>query len=140
MDEPMKQIVAALKPLFNELRDELRTEMHGLRAEMHAGFAKTDQKFDKLGREVSGIRGVTRRTAIQVAKLVGDVSDIKHTMASTMATKDDISLVHSRLDTFLPEILASRRERDEHSDAYMLHQNRLDAHERRLSRLEGRRS
>jgi hypothetical protein len=114
MEDEMKQVLSAMRSEFRKVHSELAS----LR-ESH--------------RELSGL---TRRTAVQVAKLAGGVSDIKH----VMATKDDISGVHSALDAFLPEIEASRRERLARSDAYMFHQDRLDGHERRLSRLEGRRA
>lgn len=112
MDEQMKQIVAALRPLFNELRDELRSEIKDVRSEMHAEFAKADKRFDKVEAGLAEIKSVTRRTAVQVSQLVGDLADVKHDMATKMATKNDLGLIH----------------------------NQLEDHDKRLSRLEARRA
>jgi chromosome segregation ATPase len=150
MDEDMKRELNGVKKAVADLTKTVGD----LAKAVHDGFARVDQRFEQVDRRFEqvdrrfgkaddrfdSLEGIARRTAIQVAKLTGDVSDIKVTIATKMATKDDLSLIHTRLDAFLPEIEASRRERALHSDAYMLHQNRLNQHERRLSRLESERA
>ena len=92
------------------------------------GFAR-QEALDSLDAKVD-------RIAVRVAKLEGDVADIRLTMATTMATKDDVRLILNAIDRF-----ASRSEQDTnarviHGQTLTEHAVTLKDHEARLTKLE----
>lgn len=83
------------------MEDEMKRELNGVKQAvtdlaktMHSEFGRVHAEFAKVHREIADIKGVTRRTAIQVARLVGDVAEIEHTIAFKMVTKDDTRRLH----------------------------------------------
>ena len=119
------------------MSDEMKRELNALRAEMHKGMGEFRDELRK-GRsesrqEMVEIRAIFRRTMIHVARMTGDIADIKHDLATSVATKDDISMLYNRMDNFS----GSQKDADFNS-AKNLH--RLDDHGKRLDKLEARRA
>jgi chromosome segregation ATPase len=148
MDDQMKQIVSALKPLFDHINvkleqmdvkfDHINAQFAQVKTkfdQMDAKFDRLDNRFERVESKLSDVNGTARRTAIVVAKLQEDVTDIK----LEMATKRDISQQNGRLSALATEIENSRKERILAEKSYMRHEHRLDDHQERLSRLETRR-
>jgi hypothetical protein len=94
MEDQMKQIVAALKPLFNEFR-----------ADMLAEFAAIDGRLTKTEASLDDIKGVLGRGAVHHANLAGDCADLKR----DMSTKQDIANQERRLMDFMTEVQNSRK-------------------------------
>lgn len=114
MDEEMKKIVSALKPLF----DQINTR-----------FDQVDARFDS-------VEATVRRTAIEVSNLKGDVLE----MRLDMATKHDLASHDKKLAGFISEVETCRKERKLAERSYLRHEDRLDDHQKRLARLETRRT
>ena len=161
MDEQMKQIVAALKPLFNELRTELRTELSGLRTElsaqiqdtraemrsrfekvdsrfekMDARFEKMDVHFDRMEKDNADWKKVARNIAMRVSKFETDIA----ACATKTEVTQQFSRLHDKIDGFLLVVEIARNERSVSDKSFTRHEDRLDGHEKRLARLEARRA
>lgn len=96
----------------------LRQELNDLKA----------QVID-LSAQVCTLEEASRRFMIAVAKMTGDMADIK----ANMATKGDISSLNARMDGFAGLLEDSRRRWAVHADV-------LARHDERLNKLEKRRS
>ncbi len=105
----------------------MRQELNGIKDRLGAVESRLGTVEDRVGKAM-----------IAIARLTGDVAEIKQ----TMATKDDVrnafSMVIDRIDQFAPWIAAAQRDRDTASHSYMEHQRQLEDHEKRLAKLEGR--
>ena len=142
MDEQMKQIVSALKPLLDHIQAQMNERFNAMDERFHAMDERFDvmtatmgKRFERVETELADVKNTGRRTAAVVAKLQEDVTDIK----LEMATKRDIALQNSRMSAVATEIENSRKERALAEKSYMRHESRLDDHQERLSRLETRR-
>ncbi|MBI3551612.1 MAG: hypothetical protein HY077_03775 [Elusimicrobia bacterium] len=116
MDEHMKQIVTALKPFFNEINECL----------------------GRMEKESAENRTAIRRVAVEVSKLKDEMSEVKDTMATKSAVTSMFKLVCDKIDGFLLVIEVARNERTVADESFKLHENRLDEHDRRLTRLENK--
>jgi chromosome segregation ATPase len=144
MSDDMKRELNALKTEMHksigDLRDELRKglsesrrETGELRDELRKGLNESRQETGELRTELrhgmSDIRAMFRRTMIHVAKMTGDMADMKR----DMATKADISRLTGNIEGL------SGKVGDMHLDWAKNH-DRLNDHEKRLDRLEPRRA
>ena len=115
------------------MSDEMKRELNGLRGEVHKGFDELRREMagmrEDAAQDMRGIRAMFRRTMVQVAQLTGDAADIKHEIATNVATKGDVSRILDRMDAF-----AGSKKDDDFDAAKNVH--RLDDHDRRLRRLE----
>ena len=135
MNEDMKQAIAAqvlagLKPVLSEINERFE--------KMDGRFEKLDDRFEKLDDRFEKLERTTRGIALNVAKLNGEMSEVKRSLKEDVASKKDISRLHERIDDFLPAVEASRRDRKMASDAFMGLQRTLDDYGRRITRLEAR--
>lgn len=96
------------------MSDEMKRELNAVKARL--GHVET--KLD--------------RTMITVARMAGEISEIKHDLATKVATKDDISMLKKSIDAF-----AGRQQVRDFQ--WSKHQFLLDDHDKRLTRLEARR-
>ena len=76
------------------------------------------------------------RLAIELTKTQADVREIKHDMATKMATKDDISRILSAIDTHTAEAISYRNHDTLRGGKIMEHEARLSGHENRITLLE----
>jgi chromosome segregation ATPase len=122
----MQEINAALKPIFDEFRSEF-TSIRAQFQKIDARFEKMDSRFDKMDARFD-------RMAVQVAQLTGDVAELK------IATKSDIASlkndIFQKIDGFLPVVENARKQKEVSDASFWRHEERLDDHEGRLSRLE----
>jgi hypothetical protein len=79
--------------------------------------------------EIADLKAMFRRTMLAVADMKGDIADMKHVMATQMATKSDISALNQRMDGFSSLLIESRMRWAVHSDV-------LAEHDKRLTKLE----
>lgn len=89
--------------------------------------------------ETAKLHQTDRRIAASVVRLEAKVDRIEDRLAD-MATKDDVSRIIGHIVAFTKDVEAAQRDRALSSDAYMRHQDRLEDHEKRLSRLESKKS
>jgi hypothetical protein len=71
-----------------------------------------------------------RRTMINIARMDGNIHEMNRSIA-TMATKDDISGLNTRMDGFSGLLLDSRQR-------WAVHADTLTQHNERLTKLESR--
>lgn len=118
---------------FETKLDGFGTRLDGFQSELREGFAGIRKDMTEMRKDMSDLRSMFRRTIVHVAKMTGDVADIQRRMAEEMATKDDISMLAERMDRFAEDSEDALRDR-------LRHKTRLDEHQRRIERLEDRRS
>jgi len=132
------------------MSDEMKREFDGLRAELRNGMSELGQGLTDVRQglvevrqgmnqshdDMRELRSMFRRTMVSVARLTGDVADLRHDMASTLATKDDVSMLKGCLDNFAGEVAVSRRERTLQDKSFNFLNGHLSDHEARLVRLE----
>ena len=125
MDD-MKRELHALKAEIHkdigELRGDLHKDIGELRGELRKGLS--DSRHD-----MTDIRSMFRRTMIHVARMTGDMADMKR----DAATKEDVSKVVGSIEGLTGKV------DDMHLDWAKNH-DRLNAHEKRLDRLDPRRA
>lgn len=85
-----------------------------------------------LSSRVCTLEEASRRFMVAVARLTGDMADIKAAMGN-MATKGDISALNARMDGFAGLLEDSRRRWAVHSDTLARHDERIGKLERRRS-------
>ena len=73
------------------------------------------------------------RLAVELAKTQADVREIKHDMATKMATKDDISRILSAIDTYTAEAISYRNHDTLRGGKIMEHETKLSNHENRIT-------
>jgi hypothetical protein len=100
------------------MSEGMRAELNGVKAEVKV-----------LGARVGGLEEASRRMMVAVARMAGDIADIK----ANMATKTDISALNARMDGFSGLLEDSRMR-------WAVHADTLARHEARIARLERRRS
>ena len=74
--------------------------------------------------------------AIELAKTQADVRGIKETIATKLATRDDISRLMNHIDAFAGEALSYRNHDTLRGGKIMEHETKLSDHENRLTTLE----
>jgi len=114
---------------------ELKT---GLNQKIDSVEQKLTDKIDSVEGRVSNLETITKNIAIDLAKTQSDVRDIKHDMATKMATKDDISRIMNAIDQFSSEYISYRNKDTLRGDAIMRHEEQIANHEKRISSLEGK--
>jgi cob(I)alamin adenosyltransferase len=83
--------------------------------------------------DMADLKGMMRRIMMSVAKLAGEVSDLKDYLKENMATKSDISALNKRMDGFSGLLEESRLRWAVHSDTLARHDARLTKLERKPS-------
>lgn len=58
------------------------------------------KELDGVKNEMPDLKAVIRRMAVSVSQLHGDVGEIKTFLKTSVATKDDISALNTRMDGF----------------------------------------
>jgi hypothetical protein len=106
--------------------DGVKSEVKGLGAAVHA----LGNRVDSLGDRVGSLEEASHRMMVAVAKMTGDMADIKAAMGN-MATKADISALNARMDGFSGLLEDSRRRLAVHSDILLRPNERLSKLERR---------
>jgi len=101
---------------------DMRQELSGIRTEMRG-----------MRRGMDDLKSMFRRTMVVVANLTGDLGEVKHTLKTEVATKDDVSLILKRMDGLSGKV-------DDMRYDWAKHTTRLDDHERRIGRFETRRA
>lgn len=100
------------------MSEAMRQELNGVRDEVKS-----------LGIKVGSLEEAMHRMAVAFARMTGDMADIK----ANMATRSDISALNARMDGFSGLLEDSRTRWAVHADV-------LAQHDKRLGRLERRRS
>ncbi|MBU2574384.1 MAG: hypothetical protein KKH28_09945 [Elusimicrobia bacterium] len=100
------------------------------------GLAKLDVKISTLIETVTGLAETVTRLAINGAKSQADIREIKETLATKVATKDDISRVMNNMDVFAGEARDYRRKDLDRGHMLMEQHDKLENHEGRLVLLE----
>ena len=105
--------------------DAVRREINGLKESV----ARLDVTVARLDVTVARIDSTLNRVMITVAKIDGNMADMKNYLDQNMATKTDISSLNSRMDGFAGLLLDSRHR-------WAVHAETLTEHDSRLKKLE----
>ncbi len=133
----LRDSVTGLRKELHDSAADLRKELHDsaadLRAELHDSAAGLRSEFRESTAE---LRNDNRKVMLAIAQVVGALAEMKE------STKTEIrelrSEMHTRMDGFAGSLNDFRRQWAFQSDALMLHEGRLDDHERRLGKIESR--
>lgn len=82
------------------------------------------------------LTAVDTKLSIAIAKTQEDVREIRHDIATKLATRDDISRLMNHIDAFAAEALSHRNHDTLRGGKIMEHETRLSDHENRLTTLE----
>ena len=58
------------------------------------------KELDGVKNEMTDLKAVIRRMAVSISQLHGDVTEMKDYLKTSVATKDDISALNTRMDGF----------------------------------------
>jgi hypothetical protein len=89
------------------------------------------KRMTTVENSMAELRAMFRRTMVTVARMKGDMAEIKDYLKSNVATKDDISALNGRMDGFSGLLLDSRQRWAAHADT-------LNQHHERIAKLEAR--
>ncbi len=99
---------------------------------------KLTGKIDSVETRVVNLENITKNIAIDLTKTQTDIRDMKETMATTMATKDDINRIMNAIDVFAGEAKDYRRKDADRGHTLMEHHDKLEDHESRVTALEAK--
>ncbi|MDE2143758.1 MAG: hypothetical protein KGL74_12780 [Elusimicrobia bacterium] len=85
------------------------------------------KELDGVKSEMRDLKAMFRRTMLHMARVDGNMDEMRR----SMATKDDISGLNSRMDGFAGLLLDSRQR-------WAVHADTLTQHHERLAKIEGR--
>jgi len=121
------------------MSEEMRKEMSGIKSDVgnlqkDMGVLKNDVRVLKsdvgvIKSDVVNLSTVARNISMALSRLIGDIADMKRSMAS----KADISMLVKRMDGFADMLHDSRWD-------WGKQKVRLDEHEKRISTLEAKRA
>jgi septal ring factor EnvC (AmiA/AmiB activator) len=123
----------ATKTELKELEQKLTGKIDAVEQKL---TGKIDAVEQKLTGRIDSVETTVKSIAIELAKTQADVREIKHDMATKMATKDDISRVLSAIDTYTAEAISYRNRDTLRGGKIMEHETRLTDHENRIALLE----
>jgi chromosome segregation ATPase len=131
----MRRDISELKQAVESTNAALRQAVEGLNAtnaavvSTNAKLDSTNARLDSTNAELNSTNSRLNRTMISVARLAGDMTDMKQYLAENMATKKDMSDLNSRMDGFSGLLLDSRHR-------WAVHAETLSEHDARLKKLE----
>ena len=79
-----------------------------------------------------------RKMMMVLSQVVGTLAEVKENCATKAEARELRSVVLTRMDGFAGSLNDFRRQWSYQSDGLMLHQARLDDHDRRLGKIESR--
>lgn len=82
------------------------------------------------------LAAVDIKLSIALARTQADIREIKETIATKLATKDDISRIMGAIDAFAAEALSARNHYTLRGGKIMEHETKLKNHDDRLVLLE----
>jgi chromosome segregation ATPase len=89
----LKTEVQAVRTDLAAVRTELKVEIQAVRTDLAS--VRSEMKA-----EIQGVKATVDKLAVEVVKTQADVRDIRHTMATKMADKDDVSRILAAIDAF----------------------------------------
>lgn len=105
-------------------KSDLTKGLRLVRTELKGDIQRLDQKID--------------RVAVDLVKTQADVREIKHTLATEVATKKDIDRVIGHIDAFAKKAESYDRAAVLHGHTLTEHEEKLKGHESRISVLGSR--
>ena len=135
-----------------------KNNQHVTKSEFKKGIKQLDRKIDHLGdttkRLDEKIEASTKRldekidistkklddkinkVALGLAATQADVREIKHTMATSMATKSDVDRIMNAIDAFARKAETYDRKALSHGEILQNHETKIQDHDRRLKAIE----
>ena len=126
----------ATKGDLADLRTVLTTDITSLRTELKTDINRIDQKIGQVDQKIGQLDKTVLSIAIELTRTQADVREIKHNMATNMATKDDVSRQITHIDAFAAEALSHRNHDTLRGGKVMEHESKLENHESRIALLE----
>lgn len=111
----LKKVETALKGDIEAVEAKLKGEIQSVKTELN-------KKIDKV--------------AMELVRTQADVREIKETMATKMATKEDVSKILTAIDRFAGKAEGYDRAAVLHGKSLTEHEIRISDHDKRLVRLE----
>lgn len=124
----LKGEMSGLKGAVSELKGEV-SELRGTVKDLGMTVAGIAASLERTNSTLDRSNGMLNRTMISVAQLSGDMAEVKHELATNVATKKDFSDLNARMDGFSGLLLDSRHR-------WAVHAETLSAHDARLKKLE----
>ncbi|HAT71513.1 MAG TPA: hypothetical protein DCS63_01695 [Elusimicrobia bacterium] len=147
-DLATKADIQALKADMQALAQTTKADTQALKADMQALAQTTKADMQALAQTTKAdmqalaqttkadLTAVDLKLSIAIAKTQADVRDIKHHMATKMATKDDINRILGAIDTYTAEAISYRNRDTLRGGKIMEHETKLSNHENRITLLE----
>jgi chromosome segregation ATPase len=137
MDDEMKREFSGIKQAIAGLTQRIDgrfDSVDGRLDRLEKGSDRLEKDLADTKEDSANTKSVVRRVAAAVSKLVQETADIRRVMATTQ----DLGRHDKRLAAFMTEIGNLRNERMLNDKSFIRHEDRLDEHDRRISRLEAR--
>lgn len=93
-----------------------------------------------MKQDIASLKSGVHKLNVGFAQLRGEFAEMRADIRALQPLKSDLKRILAYLESFSGVIEAARTDRKAASDLYMMHQDRLDEHERRLARLESKKS
>ena len=122
----------------NNNQPATKGDLADLRTELKTDINRIDQKIGQMDQKIGQLDKTVLSLAIELTKTQTDVREIKHNMATNMATKDDVSRLITHIDAFAAEALSHRNHDTLRGGKVMEHESKLENHETRLASLESK--
>ena len=119
------------------LAQTTKADTQALKADIQALAQTTKADIQALAQTTKAdLTAVDLKLSIAIAKTQADVRDIKHHMATKMATKDDINRILGAIDTYTAEAISYRNRDTLRGGKIIEHETKLSNHENRITLLE----
>ena len=138
LTELKTELTQKIDSVEQKLTGKIDSVEHKLTGKIDSVEQKLTGKIDSVEGRVSNLETITKNIAIDLVKTQTDVRDIKHDIATKMATKNDINRIMNAIDQFSSEYTSYRNKDIIRGDAIMQHEKQITSHENRISSLEAR--
>jgi hypothetical protein len=122
---------AATKKDLSLAKSEMKGNLLSVRNELLSSQSN-------LSEMVGDVKEGNRRIMVALAQVVGTLTEMKENYATKAEVRELRSEVLNRMDGFAGSLEDFKRQWAFQSDGLMLHEARLDDHERRLGKIESR--
>ena len=106
---------------------------------LHKNVAATNGRIDVMTGRIDVMNEKFDKLAVVVTKNTHDIAEIKETMATKMATKQDVSLILDRIDHFTKKVDVFDKKVLVHDYRLNQAEPKIEDHGKRLAVLESRR-
>lgn len=136
MDDEMKRELNGIKSHLSRLDSHLE-KVDARLEKIDARLEKVDAHLERVDAHLDKLNAVLVRVAASATRTESRLGDLENYVHRNLLTRKEFD---ARFEQFGAFVEAARRDRKNASDSYVQLADRLDAHDKRLSRLEARRA